>query len=119
MFEEAWFPFAFIIFTAVCCVGAAFLGKFLGRKFREQQENKLLFEHRKCVLEDCHIRPDHYHTGNFHEYTVDEWYCPTEHRWTSCPGPCPDGKPHQIKRSHEKKLEHIKLLEGFNDGTNA
>lgn len=30
-----------------------------------------------------------------------EWFCPSEERWVDCPGPCPDGTPHEQRRTRQ------------------
>lgn len=38
-------------------------------------------------------------TGRVHTPEVTEWWCPTEQRWVTCPGPCPDGTTHPVSRT--------------------
>lgn len=38
-------------------------------------------------------------TGEVETIETDEWWCPSAHRWSMCPGPCPDGREHGPKRT--------------------
>lgn len=36
----------------------------------------------------------------------DRWWCPTSERMVLCPGPCPDGRPHE-RREGEIFMHHL------------
>lgn len=38
-------------------------------------------------------------TGELVETEDTEWWCPTSRSWVWCPGPCPDGTPHEETRT--------------------
>lgn len=63
-----------------------------------------------CRSSKCLIPRPHRHTGVFTEDFSDEWWCPTSQRWVWCPGPCPDGTPHEEKRRAPIKSERVELL---------
>ena len=40
----------------------------------------------------------------------DDYYCPTDKKWSFCPGPCPDGTPHEVKK-HEVFVHDVTIME--------
>jgi hypothetical protein len=44
---------------------------------------------------------EHVCTDECHTEPLVEWWCPSDETWTVCPGPCPDGQPHDQTRQRD------------------
>ncbi len=49
---------------------------------------------------------------------VTRWWCPEGERWTDCPSPCPDGRPHDKTTRSQVWVHHLNATSGFQQKEN-
>lgn len=51
-------------------------------------------------------------TGEYDTVTYEEYWCPTDQRWSTCPSPCPDGTPHEPSRNEPHQVKVMRRKDG-------
>ena len=48
--------------------------------------------------------------GEWADVEMTEYWCPEQNGWVDCPGPCPDGTPHQPERTTTHRMKHMHIV---------